>query len=293
MFNLLRPYGSADILHPVLQQEWPRLRWLRTPDAVNRYNRIVLIGIPTIVGLWWFLERLNLNFGSVPPAFEAILTNLLLVASLGLMIVSSFGTVVATIGPLNRQLTTGQWDDLRITSLRESDVVMAKDAVAQLRVWPIVVVEVGLRLASVGLFVANSLYLNFQFTTASAIPICCYAYALIFGIGLVYIVEPVLRMRLLIAFCTAIALRIQNLNLALLTGFVTALLVHLAQLILVGRLEHLYQISIAAGGYTAIFGILCGFLPSSLISAAIFYAIYIGVRKAALSFAVRKAFAAR
>src|SRR5262249_5249491 len=142
----------------VFQQERRSLRWLRTPQQFRSYNLLVLIGLPPLISLWWILERAQLNFGYLPPGFEDQFINILILTSLGLMVLSSLYAVPEVIGPLHRQFSSVYWETLKLTTQPEDDILMAEDAVSQLRLWPLIVLEVGLRIGIVAVFTANTFY---------------------------------------------------------------------------------------------------------------------------------------
>jgi hypothetical protein len=222
------PYGLVAADNMIFELEWRRLRTLRTEASVQKYNRWVTIGCIAVVILWWPIRLSSSVIIEILPYF----------ASFVLMLLSSFYTVLTVIGPLHQQVTTQQWDLLRMTPQHEEKILMAQDAVAQLRVWRVAALEVALRAASIAVpFVALTLDL-FRYPYGFE-PLfgafCCFTIFIIVA-AVLYTLEPILRMRALVALSLYIGLRVQHLSAALLAGFAAALFFHLLQIVAVGLL---------------------------------------------------------
>ncbi len=284
MFRGLLPDSQIVKENPVYQQERRSLRWLRTPQGFRDYNLTVLIGLPLLIALWWMLD--HLNSGYTPLGFEYRSINVLLVTSLGLMLLSSLYAIPQVIGRLHNQFTSGYWDTLKLTTQSEDDILMAEDAVGQLRLWPLIAVEVGLRIGIVILFFANYLYSFYQnfdpFFSQSVIG--CFGWGLILLIGIAYIIEPIVRARLIVAFSIVIAMRVKTLPLTLLTGFGLVLCVHLMQAVFVSVIWFGLP-DIAGEDYYATI-----VYPAVLAGSILYYALYVSLRNAALAYKLRNAF---
>ena len=194
------------------------------------------------------------------------------------------------------QFNSAYWDSLRLTPQYKSSILMSHDAIAQLRLWPFTAAEIGLRIAIVFLFALNNFYELFhtypqksEFVSQTLLnPTCLGIWGIILFIGIIFTLEPIIRVRLIVAFHLIVAIRIRNVPLALLTGFVAVAIVHLAQLFLVVCLWALYQAFTTQemGGV----GLALCFLPLTGLTAALLWALYRWLRKAALNLAYDSAF---
>ena len=294
--DILLPYNEVDAKNPLFQQKWHHLRWLNSETRLRRYTQLMLIGLPLLILLWWLIERLNLHFADVPPDFADRLINLTLYAALITMALSSLYSLPHIMGRFNAQYNSAYWDTLRLTSQYNSAILMAHDAIAQLRLWPFTAIEIGLRIAIVALFTLNNFYEVFhtylqqsEFVAQTLLnPTCLGLWGIILFIGIAFTLEPIIRTRLIIAFHLIIAIRIQNVPLALLTGFSTLLIIHLAQLFLIVCLYAIFQVFTTQqmGGV----GIALCFLPLTAIATVLLWALYRWLRKATLNLAYNSAF---
>ncbi len=290
--NHLLPYAYIDVNNPVFEQQKRHIRWLSSPQNFRNFNIIVLVSVPLVVGVWWFLERLGFNFGYVQPDFENRLITTLVIISLCLMLATSMYSVPATIGSLNSQFSTAQWEMLRLTNQPEREVVVAEDAINQLRMWPFILLEVALRFAIAGVFVATSFYnlrlgdptSHIQRTFRS--PVCWIGWVLVLA-GL--IIEPIIRERVIIAICAAVAFRIKTLSLALLVGLLGTLLLQIGQLWVMHLLWDA-STGVFEGDSGVEFAFLFGFLPYTIFVLGAFYFAASIIRDTALGFAQRNVF---
>ena len=145
----LSPYTLVEPDNPIFQQEQRRLRWLKTPESLLKYNRIVWFGIPALILLWWLIERIHVDFRFAQSDLKDRLPLILLITIIGVMFLSSAYTITSTTGRVHRQFHAGDWETLRMTDQPETAILGAKDAIAQIRAWPFVAVEIGLRIAFV------------------------------------------------------------------------------------------------------------------------------------------------
>ncbi len=292
--DFLLPYSEVDTKNPLFQQRWYHLRWLNSEASLRRYTRLMLIGIPLIILLWWLIERSHLSFADVPPDLAYRLINLIICAALITMTLSSLYSLPRIMGRFSSQFNSAYWDSLRLTPQYNSAILMSHDAIAQLRLWPFTAIEIGLRIAIVALFTLNNFYELFhtyksEFASRTLLnPSCLGIWGIILFTGIVFALEPIIRARLIIAFHITIAIRIHNVPLALLMGFAALSIVHLAQLFLIGCLFIIYQIFITQemGGV----GLALCFLPLTGLTAVLLWALYRWLRKAALNLAYDSAF---
>src|SRR4051812_19487098 len=101
--DLMLPYSEVDTKSQLFRQKWRHLRWLNTEASLRRYTQLMLIGLPFIIILWWFIERLNLNFDAVPPEFSYRLIDLTIFAVVITMALSSFYSLPRIMGHFQTQ----------------------------------------------------------------------------------------------------------------------------------------------------------------------------------------------
>lgn len=273
MLDRFSPYSLIDQPNPVFQQDQQHLHVLKTRDEMRRFNLLVWLVLPASVLLWWLLERLSYGFEPLPAELENRLILLVLYLSLGLMPVSGIFTAVAVVGPLNRLFHRGQWTLLRITNQPEAEILKAKDAISQIRVWPFFALESGLRITIVALLFLNLLYWRYHTVSFGSFvfftllnPLCWGVYSFLFVMGAIYIVEPILRMKIMVALCAVAAIRVRYPSFALLAGIAAIVFVHLIQAGLVGSVIYLYRFAFGQGNDDgAVFVVLC-LLPLSILA---------------------------
>lgn len=161
MLKRLMPHTLVQSRNPVFEYDLRRVRRFRTPQALRRYSLYVLLGtIILLIGLW-VLNLANyvdlytntyrpgsryVHSGMVGATFSAVV-----VATFLIMLIADLYYILLTVSAINRQVTTGQWDVLRLTSLRINDILTAKYSVAQIRAWRGMALEVGSRILLISL----------------------------------------------------------------------------------------------------------------------------------------------
>ncbi len=295
LLDFLLPYSAVDTRNPIFRQMRLHLRFVNTEARLQRFNQIILIGLPLIAVLWWLIERFNLNFGAVELAFSYRLVNFFLFAALIVMGISSLYSLSRIMGRFNAQFNSAYWDSLRLTPQYNSTILMSHDAIAQLRLWPFTALEISLRIAIVAIYTLNNFYdLYHTYPQQSFIaqtllnPTCLGMWGLILFIGILFTLEPIMRVRLIIAFQLTIAVHIRNVPLAFLTGLLTIAIIHLVQLLLMVCLVTLYQaFTVQEMGSISI--AVC-FVPLTFVVFIALRALYHWLRKAALDLAYKSAF---
>ncbi len=294
--DFLFPYNEVDTRSPLFQQKWHHVRWLNTETRLRRYTLLMLIGIPVIIVIWWFVERQHLNFGEVSPELNYRLIVLNFVAVVLTMVFSSYLSLPRIMGRFQSQFNSAYWDMLRLSPQNNSTILMSHDAIAQIRLWPLTVVEIGLRIAIVALYTLNNIYDAFHPHPAVSVtiwqallnPTFLGLCGIIFLIGIVFILEPVVRVRLIIALHMTIATRIRNVPLALLTGSAALTVIHLVQLFLI---VCLYTIYLAFTNQTmGAVGVAICFVPLMGLVVVLLWALYRWLRKTSLDLAYDSAF---
>jgi hypothetical protein len=213
-----------------------------------RYSRIFLIGIPVGATGWWLFERLHINFSYILPlSWEYNLLVVILLISVAFTLFSSVYTMLITTGDTRNRIISGQWESLRATPLGEQNIVEAYDVIAQIRSWRFSVIEVGLRLAVALLFMLDGYY-SLWFTYAQNLSgyLGTTIFNLFFWIGtaieilifLAIAVEPLYRVRMIIACSLAIGVRVRNSTHAILAGSGVVLFTHLLH---IGSVSAIYN----------------------------------------------------
>jgi len=294
--DFLLPYNEVDTRNALFQQKWHHLRWLNSEARLRHYTYLILIGSPLIILLWWFIERFHVNFADVSPDLAYRLINLTLFAVLITMALSSYYFLPRIMGRFQTQFNSAYWDMLRLSPQLNSAILMSHDAIAQIRLWPLTAVEVGLRIAVVLLYALNNFYdalhphpqIDLSIGQILLNPNYIGLSGILFFVGFVFILEPVIRVRLIIAFHITIATRIRNIPLTLLTAIIIHSLVHLAQLFLIVCLYTIYQ---AFNNQTmGAVGLAVCFVPLMGLTIVLLWAFYRWLRKAALDLAYSAAF---
>ena len=265
LWKNLSPYTLVEPDNPVFQRDHRRLRWLKTPESLLNYSLIAWIGIPALILLCWLIERTARGFNFVPRDMEDRLLNVVLIVCLGIMILSNFYIVITTIGRIHKQFHAGDWQSLRMTNQSEEDILAAKKTISQLQAWPLISLEIGLRAACIVIFILSDLYSEYRdiypdvgyFThTVLLSPSRLFGYGLMLVISFAFIFEPLLRMRVMIVWSTAIALQVREVSLALLTGFASVLIFLLIQVMLAAGLIALITDS-TSGGSSFLLPLFC------------------------------------
>src|SRR5215510_3131782 len=128
------PHALITRRNPVFEYDLRRVRWLRTPRGLRRYSLYLLIGIPLALIV---LELSNaISYGSTVytngnyvDRLAVDLVWLIGLATVVVVFVADMYYLAVTIASLNRLIDTGQWDVLRLTALRNEDLLLAKYAI--------------------------------------------------------------------------------------------------------------------------------------------------------------------
>jgi hypothetical protein len=216
------PYALVGPSNPVFNFELRRLKEpVREGDGKDYQGSLILtLFLVSVIALLF-------------PGIR-LLGVLLIPISVIVALVADVHYIIVTVGSIGPQLSNGEWDMLRLTPLRSKDILMAKYAAAQIRAWHVMFVDLTLRIATITLIVivlVSSLmsrsFLQDVFNGSTL------ALLLFYGIlATVYILEPLWRMRAIVALSLAISARFHDSAVATLTGFAALLLMRLSQLVL-------------------------------------------------------------
>jgi hypothetical protein len=220
--QLLNPYPDVRADHPVLAREARRVRWLKRAGTPGRYAlRIILLVLGIVLALyigWLALEWIQAQRPFFYPwslyrssaDFLVILVAVSLLATLPLDYVS----ITAALNSISGEMVAGTWDLLRLTAIREGELVLAKHATSQLRAWRTTMWVVGLRIAA-SLFVLIMLLTQYfsgtrpMWFVASGEDGLSFMFNFIQFAALItiFILEPVWRMRAVTALGMVISAR--------------------------------------------------------------------------------------
>jgi hypothetical protein len=250
--QLLNPYPDIRPNHPLVAREARRLHWLKRAGTPGRYSRWVILFVLGIVLLlyvgWLLFHWWQLSFIGYDPYYDtywfqsATLDFLMLVGAMSLLAILplDFVSITTALNSISGEMVSGTWDLLRLTSVREAELVLAKHSATQLRAWRTTMWVIGLRIATslialIGLisgYLLESQYssatspeLSFLFLLTNFIPI-----AGLFG---VFIFEPLWRMRAVTALGMVISSRSRDGASSALLGIGTLLGLWLLQMIIV------------------------------------------------------------
>jgi len=123
-----------------------QLGWPRTPRDFQIYA-LLLLTLGSVLLMVW------LAAGGV-AAFIKVLY-LLLMLNVGLTIGGDLFYMLIPLLSIQRQIVTGQWDELRLTELGLEEMQNAEHAIAELRCWRLTIPQIVARVLLVGGFVLS------------------------------------------------------------------------------------------------------------------------------------------
>ncbi len=289
MLDFLLPHHAVDTRNPLFLIMWQRLKLINSEKHLRQSNQVALIGLPLLTITCWLGGGINLaQFASI-DAYTLI--NLTLIIAICMMLTSSLYSIPAILGKLHAQLNSTYWDALCVTPQYNSTILMSHDAIAQLRLWPFTVTEVGLRISLVILLTLNNfynLYQSFpnqsdflaQTLYSSTTWILCTGLLLL---ALALMVEPIIRSRIIVTLHLIIAGYIRNTPLAVLAGFLGILVIHGLQTIFMAGLW--FMIDDFARHKMGLDSVIYCLIPLILVAAVLFCMFLAWLRKSALTIA--------
>jgi hypothetical protein len=259
------PPIALHLYDPLFKYEIRRVRWGQTQHQLTSYSLLILWLVPILVlGLWMLLLD---NVGSYYARDTFI--GLLLIFGIGANFLLDMVSLTAALHSVSSDMRAGRWDVLRLTDLDAQQFVGAKYALAQVRAWRVMALVMSLRISLIAFLVIRLELLPVVLVLA--------------GYGLVYILEPLWRMRALVALGLAIATRLRNMTYALIAGLSAMLVMWAAQ--------SLFVLIVVSWLGASIPALIC-FEPLILVAAGWwFYAFCRGLQTRALRHAARHAFA--
>ncbi len=298
------PLALVSPAHPLFKLEKWRVRRLLSSSRLLRLTANV-IGIIFLIllALWIVAVRDDMSkFGDQyqstyyyrPPLSGSAggLLGFVFVISIGVSGFLDFACMVAAVYGISGELITGRWDLLRLTALKDDDIVAAKHAAARLRVWRMTIGVFAIRLAVVILGIAtwlvNGGLIYFELDGSQFL-----FYLTLLVLVALYLAEPFWRAWAQTALGLGISIRFRSslsLNLVAI-GSVIALWI--LQPLVIGLILwatfsalNTYSIGIFYGTDTAT--IYFYFLLIALYLTFIFYAFYAVIRRSALSYVITR-----
>src|SRR5258708_17255528 len=133
------PQAMIDAPNPVFERELRRVRWFQGIGSVNRC-RLLTFAIYAVVLGGVILARFPLDFVFYRTGRFFVL-RMLSNFTLGMTIVADVYYVFMAVNSINREIQSGEWDLLKLTPIREQEILDAKYSIAQLRAWPVMTLD--------------------------------------------------------------------------------------------------------------------------------------------------------
>lgn len=249
---------------PVFEYERKRIHWAVDAFSLTRFSKIVWAGTAAFIFVVWILSAV---ISGSDTLFQDRLTLVVIASTFIMMVAVDFYSAFTVANGLHRQLDSGQWELIRTSGQREKNLFQAAYAIAQIRVWRPMTIEIAFRIAAIELILLDSLrYLIGPGSVMGLLvsfPVL--AILLLGGIGMiVLILEPLWRMKALAALSLAVATSVKNTAFAYLALFGMTITLHflqIASLVLVWFLI----VGPVAGNEEAVIVIICCALPLSVI----------------------------
>lgn len=303
MRQLLNPYPEVRPDHPLILRERRRLGWLKAVDSVRRYSIKTIAIVVAIVMLlyagwliYWWLQPTNRFWGW---SFYGISSDFLLMlagASLLAAIPLDYVSITVSMNSISGEITRGTWELLRLTAVRDGELVLAKHAVTQLRAWRSTLRVIGLRTAVtlIALFIiVKAYYFDISYSDSRT----AIQYLTFFVFNLVpfgalcgiFIFEPLWRMRAMTALGMVISSR--------LTDGASAALVALGAVLTLWLIQGLIVVAVVAGISVLLFvlsalstGAICAPITLVLVIFPIVYGFYSILKSWGLRHVTRRLF---
>ncbi len=201
--------------NPLFALEARHTRWGESGVTLARRSGI-WIGVGALVVVMPFVIWMALELprtGTLSLIYQSGTDYVAWALAIGLLLglLVDCGSIAVSIGSINGEMLTGRWDLLRLTLLRIERLIAAKHGTAQLRAWRLMALVVGVRVGAVALLIF--LYSSPVFLAAPIFidPLeVTFGYVLIIALSLIFIAEPLWRMRALTAVGLVISSRMHS-----------------------------------------------------------------------------------
>ena len=227
--------------NPLFDLETRRVRWGCDVDVLLRSTQRWLLLICGLILALWLLVLV----GSIITRHSGLAAENALIVVWWMLALSllaapalDFVSISSALGSIHGEITAGRWDLLRLTLLPNRQIVAAKHAAAQVRVWRATMLITALRTATVLIGTLNLLLLAFNdsyFMRGVSFGEWISLLVLLLTGGVVcavYLLEPLWRMRALTALGVAISARTDHATSAALLGIGAIAVLWIAQIML-------------------------------------------------------------
>ncbi|GAB4318329.1 MAG: hypothetical protein Kow00117_08440 [Phototrophicales bacterium] len=246
MFNWMIPYANYLQHHPVYFFETHTKRHRRTLQMMTRTSLIWFYYIfMLMIAAWLFVIWRDTRSASTFTfddmlyiASQQTLTWFFLIGVAASLLIDIIA-ILASVGSINRQRTSGHWDLLQLTTLDERTIIHTKHVIIQLQAWRMFVVVLSIRLTTILLFLIQSLFFahgddpqtvvqSFLDYFSYDFPNAALTLAIVVNLGMFYLLEPFWRLRAMTALGMWISARVNRVTSALISGFAMIILVWLS-----------------------------------------------------------------
>ena len=231
------PHSEITRPNPVFNFDLRRVRWLSDPERLLRFSLYLFLIPPVAISLIVFvLAQDALHAGANSYAYRAyyqfffVTTWVIFLLSLAVTVVGDLYYLLVSVSSINRMITSGEWDMLRLTVIPETDLVQSKHVVAEIKGWRFMVIEAAVRTFGLGFAITHMvLFAKFSYAQlASPLFLAALSAVLVIWSG-IYAIEPLWRMRALTALGIAASAEIHRLTYAGLAALAGSAGMHLLQ----------------------------------------------------------------
>jgi hypothetical protein len=197
------PYAAVSADNPLFLYEVRRIRWGQTAWQLMSYSLAAWWFVPFFMASLWVLLLDDHSSPVISDARDHYIV-FLFVFGVGANFILDMVSITASLRGVACERQAGRWESLRLTNLCPEQFISAKHAAAQVRAWRVMALVVSLRLSLVVFLMIRIELLPTLF--------------LLIGYCVVYILEPLCRLRALTAVGLAVSARICNTAYALLAS---------------------------------------------------------------------------
>jgi hypothetical protein len=278
----------SNMRNPLFLLDVRRVRWFHSPESLmDQSVRVFFFTNLALAVLWLLLPGGDSGYG------DNELRSLYAMGVMGLSIPAAIlldlRAMLSVSNSISEEFTAGRMDLIRLTELWEGDIVAAKHSLAQVRVWRMTMLVACARLAGVlltflTLFVgvsAGSFFEAFRYAPLEVI-IGLVSYGLFI---VVFVLEPLWRVRAMTALGIAISTRVRNPALAILLGFLAIPAVWITQMVVLGVISWVVLTSLVF-----VYASLMCMFSYAVVLAVLVYFFYDRLQTWALHHAIRHVF---
>lgn len=212
--------------NPLFKIETRAVSWGAVPTRARRYSLWILALVVVVVGGLWLNVVLTTpsyvvtGYYNYSPrsANSSGFIGLIALVSILSNVVLDLASMWFTVTSLDTEQNPVRWDLLRLTDVHPEVIIAAKHAIAQLRVWRLMIAVISLRLVTIVLFLIHLIFID---NTVLNDPYFSFLLLLPTAavFAAVYLIEPYWRLRALTMLGLSISARVKNFALAFLAGF--------------------------------------------------------------------------